>query len=354
MSNVFDYLDWRGDLSMSVSPFCEVDNLVLSMLAYLDYSGIVSDYPSRDEITLKELCDKYFAENRDVKRGVIIPEKLNDLLKKCSESTRFSDVRVSNYVNIIESETAMQFSATLFRFADRSMFIAIRGTDDTLTGWRENFSLSFEFAVPSQIAATQYLDRIGKMFFGKIRLGGHSKGGNLSVFAAAQCKKRILHRITAVYNNDGPGFSGEFFNSNEFKTITGRVFTFIPESSVIGMMLEHDEDYTIVKSSGHGILQHNALLWEVQGDKFVTVDKLSSYAEKTDKIVRNWLRSMSKEERKSFTEALFSVLESANAQTLTDIQESSVKKMLVMANAFRNTDKEAKDMLVRLIKQIFS
>ena len=105
----------------------------------------------------------------------------------------------------------MQFSATLFRFADRSMFIAIRGTDDTLTGWKENFSLSFEFAVPSQIAATEYLERIGRMFFGKIRLGGHSKGGNLSVFAAAQCKKRISNRITAVYNNDGPGFSGEFF-----------------------------------------------------------------------------------------------------------------------------------------------
>lgn len=354
MANIMDYLEWRGDLSFEKSPFNEVDNLLLSTAAFIDFHGIVAADPWGMPVKLSVCAEKYtekYPEGRYY--GVAIPGEIEKVFRKLASSPRFRDLYMTCYVSDLNEKEEKQFGAVTMVLPDNSIFISYRGTDDTITGWREDFNLSHTFPVPSQEAALGYLERVASFHRGKIRLGGHSKGGNLAVYAAAMCREEIKARIIHAFSNDGPGFVAEFIRSEEFRSVESRVITFVPQSSVVGMLLYHNEDYHVIESTKQlGILQHDPLSWKVLGTSFVHLKGLSNVGERHRESFRTVLDGMDTERRRRFTKIVFEIIAATEARTLTELSEGKLRNAMIMLKAFNELSREEKDELWSFVKAL--
>ena len=269
MANILEYLDWRGDLTLLERPFNEVDNLILAEICYLDFSGFVPAGFQTQQVTLLDAASAYFAAHPETNMGVLVPDQIPVLVEHAAKTARFSDVRLLGYVNRIDEETQTQFSALTMLLPDGSAYVAFRGTDDTIVGWKEDFNMAFTPEIPAQKYAAEYLRQVsGALPFRPLLVGGHSKGGNLAVYAAVFCGQDVQNRILAVYNNDGPGFYSSLLSLPEHKPVAGKITTLLPESSVVGMLLEHEEAYQVVRSTQVGLMQHDGFSWQVKGERF--------------------------------------------------------------------------------------
>ena len=323
MGTVYDYLTWRGDLTMRAAPFGEVDSLILSMFAYLDMQDIVPAPGEEGELSVwaasKAFLERY-PDPKKSKMGVLIPKDIVKMMRAMRSTKRFGTLKISGYVNLIDPETELQFSAVTFLMADGTAIVTYRGTDDTLVGWKEDMNMCFLPVVPAQIKALEYLKNVAKEHKGKLILTGHSKGGNLAVYAAVHSDAAIRERITAVYSNDGPGFGKNILDDPDYREIRPRICNLVPQSSVVGMLLEHDENFTVVKSrQKSGFLQHNGLSWEILGNSFVHLKDVTSDSRKLDRTVNQWIRDMTPEQREEFAEAVYQLFSVDGAQTLTDL-----------------------------------
>ena len=229
-------------------------------------------------------------------------------------------------------------------------YIVFRGTDDTLVGWKESFNMSFMYPIPAQKEALEYVKRVCEGYDGDIYIGGHSKGGNLAVFSAVEAPESIKRHIKAVYNNDGPGFTREFIESQKYLEIKDRLQTFVPESSVVGMLLEHEESYVVVKSTQSGIFQHNGLSWEVMGGEFIHLDTVAKESKRIDVDLKRWLSTMSNEERKTVLDTIYEILISTDAKTLSDLTSDKLK----LVKAWGSLDDESKALIKRCVKALIS
>jgi hypothetical protein len=342
MASILDYLDWRGDLTLAERPFNEVDNLLLAELSYLDFSGVVPADFGRG-VPLREACAQYFARHPKTDMGVLVPDTIPELVRRMGESARFGGMGLSGYVNYIDEQTEIQFSALCCKLPDKTVYVAYRGTDDTLVGWKEDFNMGLKDTVPSQAVAVSYLQTAARAFMRTpLRVGGHSKGGNLAVYAAVFCGEKTQKRILAVYNNDGPGFRRSLLQTPERKRLEHRIFTMVPESSVVGMLLEHEESYELVRSTQVGLLQHDGFSWVVLGDHFVHASEASLNGRILDGALSEFVHGMSEEQREKFVDALFEVLTCTDAVTLTDLKEGGLKTASAMAKAVQKLDKDTR------------
>lgn len=324
MGTVYDYLTWRGDLTFRKVPFGEVDSLILSMLSYLDMEDIVPA-PGREVeppsvwAASKEYLERY-PDPKKAKMGVLIPKDIVKMMRAMRTTKRFGTIKMTGFVNLIDPENELQFSAVTFLLGDGTAVVTYRGTDDTLVGWKEDMNMCFLPVVPAQVKALEYLESVAKTHAGKLILAGHSKGGNLAVYAAVHCDPAIRERITAVYSNDGPGFGKNILDDPDYVQIRPRICNLVPQSSVVGMLLEHDENYTVVKSrQKSGFLQHNGLSWEILGNSFVHLEDVNPESRKIDRTVNQWIRDMTPEQREEFAEAVYQLFSVDGAQTLTDL-----------------------------------
>jgi hypothetical protein len=346
VANIFDYLDWRGDLSFVEAPFNEVDNLIFSKLVYVDLSGIVPPPGGAGGIVLREAAARYFEVHKEKEPlGLLIPAEIQTLFRRLSETARFGGLILSGGVNLVDEEKEEQFSALTIELPDGSDFIAFRGTDDNIIGWKENFGMSFRDAIPAQKDALLYLCEAGARSAGALRLGGHSKGGNLAVYAAIHCRTDMQERILRVYNNDGPGFLEPAKGHPGYRNIRGRIVTLVPQSSLVGMLLNHSDDYEVVESSKLGPFQHNGFTWEVLGPSFVRRSDLSVGGQVFSRAVREWADELSLDQRRIFTEAFFEVLTSTGARTLTDLNERRLQQAVEMARKAKSLKPETQHLL---------
>lgn len=331
MSNILDYLDWRGDLKIDRrAPFCEVDNLILTQLSFVDLAGIADGDHLRHSVTLREAAARYLANpaaHAD-RLGVLIPNEVSTLLKKAAASVRFGNMRLLRFENTIDETLQTQFAALCIVVGDGSFYVSFRGTDDTLVGWKENFNMGFMDSVPAQLLAARYTEAAARAIRGKIRIGGHSKGGNLSLYAASHLPRRLQKRVIAVYNNDGPGFGKSITETEGFAAIAPRVLTVVPQSSVVGLLLEHGKVDKIVKSTGDGVWQHDPYTWEVLGNHFVLADALTPESLRLEKTLKAWVADMTVEQRRDMVEAVYRVFTANNAKTLTDIASDKLDFLL--------------------------
>lgn len=329
--NVFDYLNWRGDLSFDQVGVCEVDGLIFSMLSYVDYSEVISSeiHGIRRPPALLTITKRYLSAHSggDVPElGLMLSKEIVKLLVKASKTKRFGLLRPICFVNKICDQTEMQFSAIAFSFENGDTFVAFRGTDDTLVGWKENFNMSFIYPVPAQKEAVAFLDYVASKTQGKIYLGGHSKGGNLAVYAGVKASPKTKERIERIYSNDAPGFDEAFISGKDYKDMKERISTFLPQSSVVGMLLEHEEGYTVIRSRNMGLLQHNGFSWEVMGGKFIYLDSITENSKMLDKKMKSFLAGMTKEERENFVDSIFDALSTnTGAKTLTELSGEKLK-----------------------------
>ncbi len=353
MANMMDYLQWRGDLSFSERPVNEVDGLIFAELSYIDYSNIVPATLSGG-ITLKEAADAYFTKYPDSRGrlGLIVPDSIHDLLHAAGNSPRFGGVLLSGYAEKTSEEETEQFSAVTFTINDGLRCVAFRGTDDTVVGWKENFEMCYMFPVPAQRDAAAYLDAVAAEWDCELIVTGHSKGGNLAVYAAAYCKKEAQERISAVYNNDGPGFPTGQITLDNYNRIRGKLTTLLPEADIVGILLEHEERYHAVKSTATGVWQHDGFSWELMGTSFVYGSDIKRSSKRTDKTLRAWVDDMDMELREQFVKKLFSLFEAAGARTLTDVKRDPIGFMNAVNTAFE--DGETKEVLKRSFGMLLS
>ena len=352
MAALIDYLAWRGDLEFCAVPPNEVDSLIFSQIIYIDFDSILPDGENTRPISLLAAMKAYLKARRGqkgAKLGALIPKEIILLATHAARSKRFGSLYISNFINKINEEDQSQFCAMTFDLGC-AKYIVFRGTDDTLVGWKESFNMSFMYPIPAQKEALEYVKRVCEGYDGDIYIGGHSKGGNLAVFSAVEAPESIKHHIKAVYNNDGPGFTREFIESERYLEIKDRLQTFVPESSVVGMLLEHEESYVVVKSTQSGIFQHNGLSWEVMGGEFIHLDTVAKESKRIDVDLKRWLSTMSNEERKTVLDTIYEILISTDAKTLSDLTSDKLK----LVKAWGSLDDESKALIKRCVKALIS
>lgn len=331
MADLFDYLHWRGDLSMRCLPFTPVDALILSWFVSMPHRepvpGTVGEAASALRLRMKEERARF--------------------VMAIEESVRFRNMPVLRFEQKFSEAEEMQFASMTVLTGDGRAFVAYRGTDATLTGWKEDFNMAFSDEVPAQREALRYLNEEAERISLPLRVGGHSKGGNLAMYAAAKCSSRAQQRIEAVYNFDGPGGSPELMQSDGFRRIEPRLETYLPESSVVGILLEKAEDYRVIRSDNTGPMQHNPTSWQVTPAGFEPgdgLDKTSVFAEGT---VRRWLESLSRPERRVFIDALYEIVTASGAHTVEDVAKTWRDSGPEMLEAFREMDLRTKAVLFR-------
>ena len=342
--NILDYLDWRGDILFSERGLNEVDNLIFATLAYTNMENLV-----KENTTVEELYQSYIAAGYDQSHMIINPFKL---LEKAAHSQRYKDVSVRYYVNNIDTEKHLQFSAVTFLF-ENTVYVAFRGTDNTLTGWREDFNMSYLPNTPGQYEAMEYLNMAAEKFSGELIVGGHSKGGNFAAYAAAFCNAPVKKRIAKVYSNDGPGFNSNIVNSDGYKSIIPKIEHIITDSSVVGILLSHKLKSTVIKSSAFGIDQHNPYTWNVIGTHFEKADGLSVSSVFMNDTADKWINSLSDDSKKILINSIFDSLESSGASTLNDIANKKWEVYNAATKAIALLSIEKKSDIGHSIKKLF-
>ena len=348
MADLFDYLDWRGDIPLSQVPFGPVDNLILSTLSYVRFETVLPSEPG-SSVPLKDAAEAYLSLPEG-KRGLVRCKQDLELLRALCRAPRFSALGLTCCEDRFEPEREMQFAALAVLLGGKEAFLAFRGTDSTLVGWKEDFNMSFMEAVPAQQAALVYLERFAARFPGRLRLGGHSKGGNLAVYAAARCGAALRRRITAVYNNDGPGFPNKMVASPGYQALLPKLHTYLPQSSVVGMLLEHGEAYTVVKSRQIGLLQHDPYSWEVMGGGFVEVEDVTPGSRLADRTITTWLAGLNPAERETIIDGVFGLLSAGEASYTSDLMRP--RTLQAALRSLKDTDEDTLRLLTQTIAQL--
>ncbi len=330
MSDIRDYIRWRGDLTFRQDPLNPVDALVFSALSYIRFEAVLheTDKPrrlrdvARDFLALEDLTEKIRSKND--------PE----LLALAADSTRFGQCTLEQCRSLLVPEQDTQFAAITFLLDDGSAMVTFRGTDSTVVGWKEDFNMSFQQTVPSQLLALEYVREIAYSHPGPIRICGHSKGGNMAVFSGARSSPMLQRRILDIYNNDGPGFSDYLMGDPGYKAIVPVIHTFVPQSSVIGMLMDHEESYTIIKSRQIGLMQHDVYNWEIRGPGFVPMEEITADSRFLNETIRKWAASMDNQQRNQVVDTVFGILEQGNVENTGAIfQPKNIRSYLKILGA---------------------
>jgi hypothetical protein len=356
MADIFDYLFWRGDLSFARSPFNPVDNIILTHLSYLPLDDIAPGPDQQKGISIAEAAELFaaaFKERPGDFRDLLISKEDPRFLSLLGASERYGPLELRGYVNQIDPVREKQFAALTILTGDGASFITYRGTDASLVGWKEDFNMSFSAEIPAQREAVLYLEKMAAQVRGPLRLGGHSKGGNLAVYAAAFCGKKIQRRITAIYSNDAPGFNQGVIRSEGYRAIRKKINAFVPQDSVIGMLFEHEDDYTVVKSAQSGLMQHDVYFWEVSRSDVVRLDTVTQGSRFIDRTVKEWIGNLDEKQREQFTDALFAILNATEAKSFPELTEGWFKNAGLMIQSLKNIDDQTRDLIFSVIAALF-
>ena len=351
MGNIMDYISWRGDLSFEQSQFNEVDNLILACFSYVNLDGI-SAVTKQKGIGLKKLTKEFMKLHtmKELEAYKSFIRLAPFMMMEMAKSVRFGKCVVRNYVNDIVTEAEQQFAAMEIVLEDGTSYVSFRGTDDTIIGWKEDFNLSTG-VVPAQKRAIEYLQKISEHTDGMLRVGGHSKGGNLASYGSVMCKS-AHEKILEIYSNDGPGFSREFQELPETKEMMPKIIRIIPEYSIIGTLLEHEKEPVIVASSSKGLLQHDAFSWEVQGPALVRRDSLNKTALRFIEILHKWIDGMDTEQKRLLIEDLFATLQASGYENLSEVQSGGLKSLAAMVKRVEKFAPESRGMMQELLTAI--
>ena len=370
MGNIIDYARTETR-SFEALPFREADALVLAQLSYdevpecvLRLDDLVAKYgtlqarakqfdirrpiaslrmlrkPPFGGVTIARADDELNHDkpvaDHDVENvGLVDPQVTHDFYHAVAANPRFSDVEMSAYCEQFDGDAQTQFAAVTFRLPSGTLVVAFRGTDDSLVGWKEDFNMAFQYPVPAQVTAADYLARVAALWQNvPIVLTGHSKGGNLAVYAAMNAEDDVKDRIERIYSLDGPGFPEAVVNSFEYASVSDRIVKIVPDSSVVGMVLETPERCMVVKSDVEGIMQHFVFSWQMHGGEFDKVEDVANSSVTFNKALNGWLSNLSKEQRERAVDALFAVLEASGAGSISAMMAAGPKVIPEMLGTY--------------------
>ena len=334
MALISDYLTEKGHIPFAELPFNEVDNYIVTKIVNPDYRRILA--PEGEAVPLGETLEAYFAlyGGEGNFQGVLASPSIIAALRRLRSLPRYRDLLLSGYVHRILPAQTEQFSALTVTLPGSWSYISFRGTDDTLLGWKENFLMSVG-PVEAQADAAAYLASAAERLTDPLMVGGHSKGGNLAVYAAAMSPPEVQEQILRVYNNDGPGFLPDFYQEPGYLRIRPRLLTLLPQNTLVGTLLTREKWASIVKSTRWGPAAHDGFTWEVRDTAFVRCPNLSRSSRAFEETMDRVLATMDRDQRREFTDELFDALAAAGAGTVTEVSEQSLSQALEIAGSFR-------------------
>ena len=353
MSNLLDYLAWRGDLTLSQDPFNSIDALILSCLSYVNLQGIVPGL-GEGRITIEKASEKFFSihSEEELAQDKSFINFAPAMLRALAGTERFKDAELLNFADDTDISRQIQFSAVEIDTSDGAAYLSFRGTDDTIIGWKEDFNLSF-MTVPAENEAVLYTQKVMKDRKCKFRLGGHSKGGHLAIYASVAAPSELIDMIERIYSFDGPGFNHETMQTEPFKRIQPKIKKFIPETSIIGRLLENTTLPVVVKSTELGILQHDPMSWQIEGKNFEVCEATDKISDLFDETMTTWLGEMTFEDRKIFVDELFSVFEASGCEYLSMMTKVGIKGTRAMIVRMREIRNDSGAKVRTLVKMFF-
>lgn len=358
MADIIDYALLNAHKDFDTLPYSKIDSLVFSELAYLSFDNIVPDSKSRSkgllfsDIAESESYEALFPLERTEERN-------KKLLNAVAYSKRYGKVRVNYYEDIFDIEKDTQFCAITFILPNGDACIAFRGTDSTITGWKENFNMLFTSPVAAQSHSVIYVNTVAKKIKGNIILTGHSKGGNLAIYSGSMCSPIVKNKIVEIQAFDSPGFTKEFIESKEHTETEKIIRKFMPEESLVGVLLNNREQYRIIKSEGSGIMQHDPFLWQIdiESNDFIDGEKLYMSSKFFDATFNDWVNSSTPEQREQFVEALFQIINafnSENALSFVDLTDNIKSNSTVAYETLKGLDPEMRSLVMQGIGDLFS
>ena len=348
MAVLFDYLDWRGDLSFSVDPPNELDYYLISKIGCPTLTGLVSS--DAREVALPDVVDAYQNRKDDdtVSLGVATSPLVLESFLRLPSVPRFRPLLLSGYRRTDNDKKTEQFSALTVRIPDGPRFVTFRGTDDNIFAWKENFHMAVMSAVPAQKDALRYLQWAMEAYDGDVIVVAHSKGGNLATYAASMLPEELQERIISVYNFDGPGFKDDFLQEEGYLRILPKLHFLIPQNSLIGLLLSTRKEPEIISCSTFGAKGHDGFTWDVLGTRFVRAASLSASSMRFKKAMDETLSKMSQNDRDTFIDDFFQIMTSTGAYTLTDLTETKLRNALKIARSL-GRDKEVNKFALSMI-----
>ena len=345
MPNIMKYLETRGNLTFKQDEINEVDKIILTRFSYLPFKEIVLN--KRD--TIEKISNKM----KNLKLEKFIWKDDKEFIIKLGNTRRFKDLKVSDYREIFDVNAEKQFAAITIWLPHMVKYISFRGTDMSLVGWKEDFNMSFMKDIPSQKEGVKYLNEIGRKYFGKLIVGGHSKGGNIAIYSSVFCEDRIKRKIKEIINADGPGFDKSIISIENYLKLLERINTYIPQSSIIGRLLEHEDNYEIVYSTQKGLMQHDIYSWEIEGNNLKRIENLTDNSKFVNKVVRNWLQNTTPQQRENFINIIYDVLVSTEAKDINDFGIDTLKKIRTGIKSYKNIEKGEKKEIEEMFKLLF-
>lgn len=345
---IIDYVREYGSQTFAERPLSLVDSLVLCQLSYMKFDGMVPELGEEmsavplHQIAEQEEFQKLFRDERFAKHN-------KALFQEMVASKRFGEMKLACYVNQIEEENQVQFSAITFLLDDQTVYITFRGTDETYIGWKEDFNMALLKPVPCQERSVEYLNLVAKNLKKPFYVGGHSKGGNLAVFGAMNCEKTLQEKIIQVHCLDGPGFRPEILEQYDYDAIKDRVVKVLPYSSIVGMLLDNHQPYQVVASMGWGIAQHDPFNWIVKDGDFIYKEEISRSRARSSELINKWVLSLTEEELQTFIDTLYQVMLGTETTDLVEFSADAKKGMLGIVKSLKGIDKETMKVLNHMI-----
>ncbi len=352
MGTILDYLKEYGDYTLAEKPFSDVDSLVISQFAYLKLDGMVpgpgeaGSAVSIQELAAHEDYDHLYADERYRKDNTA-------LFQGIYKSRRFGNMRLWNYVNQIELEQETQFSAVVCGLSGGVTYVVFRGTDESIVGWKEDLNLAFSEPVPGQRLSVSYLEQAAGTIEGSFYVGGHSKGGNLAVYASMNCRDDVRKRIERIYDHDGPGFRPEVRKKSAYAEIEGRIHKTVPRSSLVGMLLYTEENYKVVESRTIGLAQHNPYTWLIRDDSFKIVEEIRAGRKFMDQALNEWILSLDQEQMHTFVDTFYRVVQASETDNLIDFTANWFKSIQKIGAALKEVDSETAEVIIQIMRALF-
>lgn len=352
---IIGYLKEYGNFTFEEKAMNDVDSLVLCQLSYLKFDGMVpgvmeeKPFVSLKEVSQREDVDNLFSDERFARDN-------RALFESTLATKRFGDLKMNCYENIIitQDDFQTQFSAVTFLLGDGTLYVAYRGTDESIIGWKEDVNMAFIHPVPGQAYSVKYLNIVAAKFNKRMYLGGHSKGGNFAVYAAMKCRPTTREQIEKIYCMDGPGFRPEVLKECDYEAVKHKVVRFLPQSSLVGRLLDIDDHYRVVKSKSFGIMQHNPFNWLIKGDSFIEVPKTDFGSDMLKETINGWVYSQDQEHLRKVTETLFQVVETTNAENLLELEADKKNSFGKMKQAMKELDEEDREMVKTVFQALFT
>lgn len=350
--NIVDYAESQMD-DFETIKFNMVDSLVLSQFVYIHFNKVVPDITDNHEpIRIADLLKAEYISH--MLHNVRDPKNNHRLLLALGMSPRFRNIRMCFFSDSLNVNEQKQFAAVTYLIDDETAYVAYRGTDSTIVGWREDFNMAFISPIPAQKEGVCYLNAVAERIPHVLMVGGHSKGGNIAVYSAMECLKDAQERIVSIYSHDGPGFKDEIFTSKKYAEIKSRIHKTLPQSSLVGMLLHHQEDYLVVESKQFWIMQHDPFSWVINKGDFKFTEEITGGAEHINTVINQWLLSLDDEKRELFITTLYTVIESMEIINLGDFTENWHKKTAIAMDNIRGIDIETKRFVFETIKSLLA